>query len=113
MEAKAVLRYTKVSPRKARQVVDLVRGKGIGEAMNILQFTPKKAARLVERTLRSAVANAVNQEEVTVREEELYVKEAFVDGGIGMKRMRPQPRGSAGVIRKRYSHITLVVANDE
>lgn len=113
MEAKAVLRYTKVSPRKARQVVDLVRGKGIGEAMNILQFTPKKAARLVERTLRSAVANAVNQDEVTVREEELYVKEAFVDGGIGMKRMRPQPRGSAGVIRKRYSHITLVVANDE
>ena len=56
---------------------------------------------------------AVNQEEATVREEELYVKEAFVDGGIGMKRMRPQPRGSAGVIRKRYSHITLVVANDE
>jgi len=113
MEAKAVLRYTKVSPRKARQVVDLVRGKGIGEAMNILQFTPKKAARLVERTLRSAVANAVNQEEVTVREEELYVKEAFVDGGIGMKRMRPQPRGSAGIIRKRYSHITLIVADDE
>lgn len=113
MEAKAVLRYTKVSPRKARQVVDLVRGKGIEEAMNILQFTPKKAARLVERTLRSAVANAVNQEESTVREEELYVKAAFVDGGIGMKRLRPQPRGSAGVIRKRYSHITLVVANDE
>ncbi|MFT5370098.1 MAG: large subunit ribosomal protein L22 [Candidatus Latescibacterota bacterium] len=113
MEAKAVLRYTKVSPRKARQVVDLVRGKGIEEAMNILQFTPKKAARLVERTLRSAVANAVNKEEATVREEELYVKEAFVDGGIGMKRMRPQPRGAAGMIRKRYSHITLVVANGE
>lgn len=113
MEAKAVLRYTKVSPRKARQVVDLVRGKGIEEAINILQFTPKKAARMVERTLRSAVANAVNQDEATVREEELYVKEAFVDGGIGMKRMRPQPRGSAGIIRKRYSHITLVVADDE
>jgi large subunit ribosomal protein L22 len=113
MEAKAVLRYTKVSPRKARQVVDMVRGKGIEEAIRILQFTPKKAARLVERTLRSAVANAVNREEVTVREEELFVKEGFVDGGIGMKRMRPQPRGSAGVIRKRYSHITLVVANNE
>ncbi|MBT3603553.1 MAG: 50S ribosomal protein L22 [Candidatus Latescibacteria bacterium] len=113
MEAKAVLRYTKVSPRKARQVVDLVRGKGIEEAMNILQFTPKKAARMVERTLRSAVANAVNQDEATVREEELYVKEAFVDGGIGMKRMRPQPRGAAGMIRKRYSHITLIVADDE
>jgi len=113
MEAKAVLRYTKVSPRKARQVVDLVRGKGIEEALNILQFTPKKAARMVERTLRSAVANAVNPDEATVREEELYVKEAFVDGGIGMKRMRPQPRGSAGIIRKRYSHITLIVADDE
>lgn len=112
MKARAVLRYTRLSPRKARQVVDLVRGRGVEEAFHILQFTPKKAARLVERTLRSAVANAVNREDAAVREEDLYVKEAYVDGGIGLKRLRPQPRGSAGVIRKRYSHITLVVADE-
>lgn len=112
MESRAVLRYTKISPRKARQVVDLVRGRGVEEAFHILQFTPKKAARLVEQTLRSAVANAVNREEAAVREEDLVVKAAFVDGGIGMKRLRPQPRGSAGVIRKRYSHITLIVADE-
>ena len=113
MEAKAILRYTKISPRKARQVVDLVRGKDVEEAFNVLQFTPKKAARLVERTLRSAVANAVNREdELPVREDELFIKEAFVDGGISFKRVRPQPRGAAGMIRKRYSHITLVVSDD-
>ncbi len=112
MESQAVLRYTKISPRKARQVVDLVRGRGVEEAFHILQFTPKKAARLVEQTLRSAVANAVNREKANVREEDLFVKAAFVDGGIGMKRIRPQPRGSAGVIRKRYSHITLIVADE-
>ena len=112
MEARAVLRYTRISPRKVRQVVDLVRGRGVEEAFHILQFTPKKAARMVERTLRSAVANAVNREESTVREEDLYVKEAFVDGGIGLKRLRPQPRGAAGIIRKRFSHITLVVSDD-
>ena len=71
MEAKAILRYAKISPRKVRQVVDLVRGKGVEEALNILQFTPKKAATLVERTLRSAIANAMNNEEATVREEDL------------------------------------------
>ncbi len=113
MKARAVSRYMKISPRKTRQVVDLVRGKSVEEAFNVLQFTPKKAARLVERTLRSAVANAVNREETDVREEDLFVKEAFVDGGISFKRIRPQPRGAAGVIRKRYSHITLVVADEE
>lgn len=113
MEARAISRYMKISPRKTRQVVDLVRGKRVEEAFNVLQFTPKKAARLVERTLRSAVANAVNREETDVREEDLFVKEAFVDGGIAFKRLRPQPRGAAGVIRKRYSHITLVVADEE
>ncbi len=113
MEAKAVLRYTKISPRKARQVVDLVRGKDVEQAFSMLQFTPKKAARFVERTLRSAVANAVNRdEELPVREDELYVKEAFVDGGIWFKRVRPQPRGAASMVRKRFSHITLVVSDD-
>ncbi len=113
MEAKAILRYAKISPRKVRQVVDLVRGKGVEEALNILQFTPKKAATLVERTLRSAIANAMNNEEATVREEDLFVKEVYVNGGIAMKRLRPMPRGSAGQILKRCSHLTLVVGDGE
>ena len=113
MEALAILRHTKISPRKVRLVVNLVRGKGVEEAFHILQFSPQKAARLVERTLRSAVANAVNREDATIREEDLFVKKAFVDGGIGMKRVRPQPRGAAAIIRKRYSHITLIVGDDE
>lgn len=112
METRAVLRYSKISPRKARQVVDLVRGKDVEEAFHILRFTPKKAARIVERTLQSAVANAVNREETDVVEEELFVKAAYVDGGIALKRLRPQPRGAAGLIRKRYSHITLVVSDE-
>lgn len=112
METRAVLRYSRISPRKARQVVDLVRGKDVEEAFNILRFTPKKAARIVERTLQSAVANAVNREETDVVEDELFVKEAYVDGGIALKRLRPQPRGAAGLIRKRYSHITLVVSDE-
>ena len=113
MKARAVSRYLKISPRKARQVVDLVRGKAVEEAFTILQFTPKKAARMVERTLRSAVANAVNVDEGAVREEDLSVKEAFVDGGISFKRIRPMPRGAAGHILKRFSHITLIVSDGE
>ena len=113
MEFRAVSRYIRIGPRKARQVVDLVRGKDVEEAFHILQFTPKKAAREVERTLRSAVANAVNSEKAAVREEDLTVKEAFVDGGIALKRIRPMPRGAAGHIRKRFSHITLVVSDAE
>ncbi len=89
-----------------------MRGKGVEEAFHILQFTPKKAARIVERTLRSAVANAANVEASTVREEDLYVHEAFVNGAIAMRRIRPMPRGAAGTIRKRCSHITLVVSDD-
>lgn len=112
MTARAVSRYVRISPRKVRQVVDLVRGKGVEEAFHILQFTPKKAARFVERTLRSAVANAANSEASAVREEDLYVQEAFVNGAIAMRRIRPMPRGAAGFIRKRCSHITLVVSDD-
>jgi large subunit ribosomal protein L22 len=112
MEARAVSRYVRISPRKARQVIDLVRGRAVEKAFHILQFTPKKAAQTIERTLRSAVANAVNHEEASAREEDLFVKEAFVNGAIAFKRIRPQPRGAAGYIRKRCSHITLVVSDD-
>ena len=112
MDARAISRYERISPRKVKQVVDLVRGKAVEEAFHILQFTPKKAATVVERTLRSAVANAVNKEDSAVREEDLFVKEVFVNGGISFKRIRPQPRGAAGFIRKRVSHLTLVVSDD-
>ena len=111
MESRAIAKYIKISPRKAKQVVDLVRGKGVEEAFHILQFTPKKASKIVERTLRSAVANALNQEEASVQENDLFIKEVFVNGGISFRRLRPQPRGAAGVIRKRFSHITMVVSD--
>ena len=111
MQAKAISRYVRISPRKAGQAADLIRGKAVEEAFNILQFTPKKAARLVERTLRSAVANAINNEEDSVNEEDLHVKEVYVNGAIAYKRLRPMPRGAAGQIRKRCSHITLVVSD--
>jgi len=82
MEARAILRYSRISPRKVRQVVDLVRGKDVEEAFHILQFTPKKAARIVERTLQSAVANAVNREEEPEVEDGPLVKKAFFVGGL-------------------------------
>ena len=112
MQARAITKFIRISPRRARQVIDLVRGKPAGEAFRILQFQPKKAARIVEQTLRSAVANAVNREEDAAAEDSLYVKEAFVDGGIAFKRVRPQPRGAANMILKRYSHITVVVSDE-
>ena len=111
MEARAITRYVRVSPRKVGQVMDLVRGKGVEEAFHILQVVPQKAAQIVERTLRSAVANALNTEDTAVREEDLFIKEAFANGGIAFKRVRPMPRGSAGQIRKRVSHITMVVSD--
>ena len=112
MEARAITRYVKISPRKVGQVIDLVRGKGVEEAFRILKFTPKKAAQIVECTLRSAVANAVNKDEAAASEEDLFVKEVFVNGGIAFKRIRPMPRGAAAQIQKRCSHITLVVSDD-
>jgi large subunit ribosomal protein L22 len=111
VEAKAISRYVRISPRKACQAADLIRGKAVEEAFDILHFTPKKAARLVERTLRSAVANAINNEEASVDEEDLHVKEVYVNGAIAYKRLRPQPRGAAAFIRKRCSHITLIVSD--
>lgn len=111
MEARAVARYIRMSPRKARQVVDLVRGKAVEVALNLLHFTPKKAARAVEQTVRSAAANWDIKEGNKGVHEELFIKEIFVDGGIAFKRVLPMPRGSAGRVRKRFSHITVVVSD--
>ena len=111
MEAKAIARSVRVTPRKARIVVDLVRGKSVIQAQEILAFTNRAIAETVEKTLNSAVANAEHLHHV--RPESLFVKEAYVDEGPTMKRIRPRAKGSASRIRKRSSHITIVVATRE
>ena len=108
MEAKAVAKYIRISPRKARQVVDLIRGKSVAEAYAILKFTPNKGAELVEKVLKSAVANAENNFDLDV--EDLYVSEAYVNEGPTLKRFRPRAKGSASPTNKRTSHITVVVS---
>lgn len=111
MEAKAVARYIRISPRKARLVADLVRGKEVGEALTILRFTPRKAARLIEKVLNSAIANAEHNLELAT--DSLIVRRAFVDEGPTMKRWRPRAFGRANRINKRMSHITIVVGEKE
>ncbi len=114
METRAVARYIGSSPRKMRLVVDLIRGKSVGQALSSLHFSPKHAARDAEKAVRSAVANIMNRDDVgKVDEESLYVKEIFVDGGPVAKRVLPAPQGRAYRIRKRSNHITVVVATRE
>jgi len=107
MESRAIARHVRISPRKARLVVDLVRGKGIEDALNILQVTHKKAAPIIAKTLRSAVANAEDTQNVDV--DRLYVETAFVDEGPTWNRWRARAQGRATPIAKRTSHITLIV----
>jgi large subunit ribosomal protein L22 len=111
MEAKAVARYVRVSPRKARLVVDLIRGKSVPEARAILKFTPRAAAEVVEKALNSAVANA--EHNLRVKGDELFVAATFVDEGPTLKRIRPRAQGRAFRINKRTSHITVVVKQRE
>lgn len=111
MEARAVARYVRVSPRKARLVVDLVRGKSAGEASTILRFTEKGAAEAVGKVLASAVANA--EHNLKLDPETLFVSEAFVNEGPTLKRIQPRAMGRAFKIRKRSSHITIIVKQRE
>jgi len=112
MEAKALARFIRMSPRKVRQVVDLVRGKPVEEAINLLHFTSKRSSEPVEKLVRSAVANAMNMEEAAkLQPEDFYIKEIKVDDGPTMRRYNPGPMGRAGIIRKRFCHISVVVAN--
>lgn len=114
MEAKARFKYIPTSPRKMRTVIDLIRGKSVEEALSILHFTKKHAARDAEKVLRSAVANLMNKaEDEKIEVSELYVKEAYVDGGPMLKRVLPAPQGRAYRIRKRSNHVTIVVARRE
>lgn len=113
MEAVAKARYVKQSARKLRQVIDLVRGKPVNEALNILHFTPKKAATTVEKTLMSAVSNFMNTEEgEAVDPDELVVGEIYADEGPTAKRYRPRAMGRATIVRKRSSHLTVVVTDN-
>ena len=106
MESIARLRYLQASPQKVRLVADLIRGKNVQEAVNILQLTKKSAARHVGKCLKSAIANAEHRDEA-VDVDQLYVKEIFVDGGPSLKRLRPAAMGRAFRILKRHSHITI------
>ena len=107
MEVRAVTRYVRISPRKARLVTELIKGKPVEEALTILRFVPKKAARLVDKTLRSALANAEQNPNIDV--DTLYIKRIFVDGGPTMKRWRARAMGRATKIIKRTSHITVIL----
>ena len=111
MEVRAINRYIGTSPRKMRLVIDLIRGKAVEDALSILHFTPKHAAKTAEQVLRSAISNIQNKDEGgRVDTTTLYVKEAFVDGGAMAKRVLPAPMGRAFRVRKRSNHITIVVA---
>ncbi|HHF09364.1 MAG TPA: 50S ribosomal protein L22 [Candidatus Atribacteria bacterium] len=111
MEVRAVARHVRISPRKARQAVNLIKGKSAQEALSVLNFIPKKSARLVKKVLQSAIANAENNWNLDV--ERLVVSRAYVDTGPTMKRVRPRAMGRADIIRKRTSHITVYVAEAE
>jgi large subunit ribosomal protein L22 len=101
----------RVSPRKARQIVDLIRGKGVGEAEAIIMLTPRAAGEDVGRVLKSAVANA--EKNLHLKPETLFVSEAFVDEGPTVKRIQPRAMGRAFRINKRTAHITVVVKSRE
>ena len=109
MEVAAKLRGARLSAQKARLVVDQIRGKSVGEALNILSFSTKKGAHIVRKLLESAIANAEHNEAADV--DELSVSRVFVDEGTSMKRIRPRAKGRADRILKRTCHITLAVAD--
>lgn len=106
MEVRAQLRFLRATPRKVRLVADLIRGKGVQDAVNILHLTNKSAAKPLEKLLKSAIANAESRDE-PVDVDRLFVKEVMVDGGPTMKRFRPAPMGRGFRILKRSSHVTI------
>jgi large subunit ribosomal protein L22 len=109
VEARALARYVRLSPQKARLVIDLIRGRDAGVALGLLRFTKKRAAKPIEKVLRSAIANAEQKSE-TVDVDQLYVKHAVVNEASRWKRIRPAPYGRAYVYKHRTSHIEIAVA---
>ncbi|ANE46788.1 50S ribosomal protein L22 [Paenibacillus swuensis] len=108
MQAKANANYVRIAPRKVQLVIDLIRGKAVGEAIAILRHTPKSASPVVEKILNSAIANA--EHNYNLDTSKLVVSQAYVNHGPIMKRFRPRAMGRASAIHKRTSHITLVVS---
>ena len=111
MEARATLNHARISSRKIKIVADLIRGKDVQEALAIVKFTPKAASEVIEKLLKSAMANAENNHGMDVQN--LYVAEIYANQGPTLKRIRPAAKGSAVRIRKRTSHITIVLREKE
>lgn len=110
MEAVAKSKHVRMSPQKIRRVLNMVRGMNVQEALNLLHFTRKNASEPIAKTINSAYANIGNKEEgERVEMKDVYIKTAFADGGPTVKRFRPMSMGRAGKIRKRTSHITIIV----
>ena len=113
MEAKAQARYVRVTPQKARRIVDLIRGRRASEALAVLSFAPQSASEPVLKVVQSAIANArvkADRASEAFDERSLVISAAYVDEGVSLKRFRPRAQGRAGRIIKRTSHITVVVA---
>ena len=108
IQVRAVAKYIRTSPRKMRLVADLIRGKSAQEAWNMLEFTPKRAAGPMKKCLESAIANAQNNNDIPA--DSLTVHRVMVDEGPTLKRFAPRARGRASAIKKRTSHITIIVA---
>lgn len=111
MEAKAVTRYVRVSPRKARAVIDQVRGKSVQQAREILLFSDRAVAEVIAKTVNSAFANAGQKGHVDPNR--TWISKCYVDEGPTLKRIRPRAKGSAAPIRKRTSHITVIVSTEK
>lgn len=111
MEAKAIAKYVRISPRKVNYICKEIRGKNVDEALTILKYTPKKGARILVDVLNSAIANAENN--LSLDRDNLIVKDAYANDGPTMKRWRPKAKGSAYPILKRTSHIGVVVKEVE
>jgi large subunit ribosomal protein L22 len=112
MEVKALLRHTRTTPQKARLVANLIRGKNVNDAINILSFTRKRVAEKFQKLLKSAIANAEENHKV-LDVEDLIIKNVMVDEGVTWKRNMPRARGSATTIQKKTSHITLILEEKE
>ncbi|MCZ6643208.1 MAG: 50S ribosomal protein L22 [Gammaproteobacteria bacterium] len=110
MQVSATTKRLRISPQKVRLIVDQVRGKAVGDALEILNFSPQKAAGLVLKVVESAIANAENNEGADI--DELKISEVFVDAGLTMKRIKPRAKGRADRILKRTSHITVTVTDE-
>ena len=110
MQVSATTKRLRISPQKVRLIVDQVRGKPVGDALDILSFSPQKAAGLVRKVVESAIANAENNEGADI--DELKISQVFVNAGLTMKRIKPRAKGRADRILKRTSHITVTVTDE-